>query len=61
MLIEELLKLAPWNEVHAIMEVDMSRTRNDEEFLGVRGKIYGVLAENPRMRLVARNEQDRAR
>lgn len=59
MQIEEGLKLVPRYEVHAVVEIDVSCARNDDEFLRLRRELVSVLAEHTGMRLVTRDEQHR--
>src|SRR4051794_38135126 len=58
---EEGRDLVEGDQVHPVVEIDMARTRNQQQFLGLGGTLVRVLAELPGMRLVARDEQHRAR
>lgn len=57
MLIEKGRKLVKGNKVHPIIQIDVSRVRNDVEFLWLGGALVGIFAELPRMGIVTCNEQ----
>lgn len=57
MLIEKGRKLVPRDKVHPVVQIDMSRVRNDVEFLWLGCALVGVFAELPRMCIVTRDEQ----
>ena len=45
MLTKEGRELVERDQVHAVVEIDMSRVRNDEQFLRLGGELVSVLAE----------------
>src|SRR4051794_23191524 len=59
--LEERSQLVEWDQVHPVIEIDMSGARDDQEFLGLTGKPVGLFAELPAMRNLPRDEQHRAR
>ena len=58
---EEGRELVERNQVHPVVEVDVARAGNDEQFLRLAGELVGLLAELSGMRVVARDEQHRTR
>src|SRR3954451_9055408 len=57
---EEGRQLIERDDVHAVVEVDVPRVRDDEQLLRLGGEPVGVLAELDGMGLLARDEQERA-
>src|SRR4051794_39875236 len=54
-------ELVPWDEVHAIVKIDVTGTRHYVEFLRFCSELVRVFAEFPRVRRVARDEEDGTR
>ncbi len=57
MLIEKGLKLVPGDQVHPVIQIYMSRVRNDVEILWLGCALVGIFAELPGMCIVTRDEQ----
>src|SRR3954449_2855175 len=59
--LEERSQLVEWDQVHPVVEIDMSGARDDHKFLWLTGKPVGLFAELPAMRVPASDEQHRTR
>ena len=57
MLGEKGREFVPRNEVHPVVEIDVTRTWNDVKLLRFRRFPEGVLAEDARMRMLSGDEQ----
>lgn len=58
---EEVDELAERDEIDAIIQIDVTGTRNPEKLLGLSRKPIRVLAKLTRVGLVTRNKEHRAR
>src|ERR1700712_1993060 len=58
---EERLELVERNDVDAVVEVDVPSALHHDEVLGTAGLVVDVVAEVPRVRDVAGDQQDRSR
>ena len=47
MLIEERLELVPRDQVHAVIQIDVSGARDNEQFLWLGRPLVGIFAELP--------------
>ncbi len=61
MLAEEPRQLIPRYDVHAVIEIDMPCTGDEEQLLRLGSTLVGIFAEFPGMRLVACDEEQGAR
>jgi hypothetical protein len=59
MLLEKRLQLRPRDEIYAIVEIDVSRSANDEQLFWIRPEPVSMFAEDPRVRLIPGDEQNR--
>lgn len=60
-LAEERVELVPRDQVHAIVEIDVTGAADPDQFLRLGRPLVGILAELARVRLIAGDEEHRTR
>lgn len=61
MLIEEAFQFVERDQIYAIVQIDVSSTRNDKKLFRIGGEAVGLLTEKARMRVLPGDEEHRAR